>query len=248
MLITTDGIVIRERSVGENDKFIEILTGDLGVVEVSVKGVKKITAKNSSSTQLFSYSKFCLLKKGNRYILNSSEPIRSFYELRLELERLSLASYFSEIIRFSVLSEEPSISVLRLFLNTLHYLSSGERSCAFLKSVFELRFLCEIGLMPNLIGCKSCSCYENDDMYFLTGEGILLCSSCMHIETSSVYKVSKTVLYTLRYIALSDFEKLFSFRVGDNILKELNKITEDYLICQLNRSFKTLEFYKSITG
>ncbi len=38
MLTTVTGIVIRERSVGEQDKFIDLLTADQGVLEVSVRG------------------------------------------------------------------------------------------------------------------------------------------------------------------------------------------------------------------
>ena len=71
MLITTEGIVIRERAVGDNDKYIDILTKDYGIVEAMARGVKKINGKNSSTTQMFSYSKFCLSKSKNNYILNS---------------------------------------------------------------------------------------------------------------------------------------------------------------------------------
>ena len=36
-MLTIDGIVIRERSVGEQDKFIDVLTAKDGVIEISVK-------------------------------------------------------------------------------------------------------------------------------------------------------------------------------------------------------------------
>ncbi len=35
LMITIEGIVLRERSVGEADKFIDILTRDRGVLEAS---------------------------------------------------------------------------------------------------------------------------------------------------------------------------------------------------------------------
>ena len=55
LMITIEGIVLRERSVGEADKFIDILTRDRGVLEASVKGAKKINGKSGSSSQLFAY-------------------------------------------------------------------------------------------------------------------------------------------------------------------------------------------------
>lgn len=247
MLITTDGIVIRERSVGENDKFIDVLTRDLGVIEISTKGVKKITGKNSAAAQLFAYSKFCILKKNNRYILNSSEPIKSFYELRLDLEKLTIASYFAEIIKFSVLSEEPSYSVLRLFLNTLHFLSNGERSIKLLKFIFEMRIMCEIGLMPDLVACKICICYENEKMFFISSKGSLICGDCLKNEAEDdVFPLNGSSLHAMRFVVFSELEKVFSFTANDKTLDEVCEASENYLSWQLGRSFKTLEFFKSL--
>ena len=36
MLITAMGVVISERNYGENDKFIDILTAEYGIVEICV--------------------------------------------------------------------------------------------------------------------------------------------------------------------------------------------------------------------
>ena len=91
-MITTNGIVIREKNFGENDKFIDILTDNYGVIEIMVKGSKKINSQNSSSTQLFAYSKFCLESKKDKYYLNSCEPIKIFYDIRLDIDKLSLVS------------------------------------------------------------------------------------------------------------------------------------------------------------
>ena len=53
MLTTVTGIVIRERSVGEQDKFIDLLTAEHGVLEVSVRGAKKITSRHGAASQLY---------------------------------------------------------------------------------------------------------------------------------------------------------------------------------------------------
>ena len=50
MLITAEGLVIAERSYGEADRFIDVLTAEYGVVEICVKGARKLTGKNNAST------------------------------------------------------------------------------------------------------------------------------------------------------------------------------------------------------
>lgn len=247
MLITTEGIVIRERFVGENDKFIDILTKEYGIIEVSVKGAKKINSKTSSSTQIYTYSKFCFSQKGERYFMNSCEPIKVFYNIRLDVNKFALASYFSELLKFSVVSQVPSENVLRLFLNTLHYMTESKRSETFLKSVFELRLLTEIGLMPDLVACAECNEYTSEKNYFYINKGCFICGKCYSGEFSDdVIEINEAVLHTLRFIVFSDFNKLFNFKISDNVQKKLSDLTERYLLSHMNRNFKTLEFYKSL--
>lgn len=248
MLITTDGIVIRERFVGENDKYIDILTRELGVIEISVKGAKKIVSKNSGSTQLFCYSKFCFSQRGDRYYLNSSEPICSFYDIRLDIEKYALASYFSEIIKSCVMPHDSAETVLRLYLNSLHFLEKGNREISMLKSIFELRILVEIGLMPDILGCIRCKEYENISVYFNCTNGYFICSNCLKDgdNLSKFILLNKTELHIVRYIILSEFDKLFSFKTSEKTLKTLAKLTQEYLLIHLNKRFKTLEFYNSL--
>ena len=133
MLITVTGLVIAERNLGESDKFIDVLTAEYGVVEICAKGARKITGKNNASTQLFAYGKFCFSKRGERFYLNSSEPIRVFYNLRLDMKKLALAEYFIEISKYCVTTGQSAKDAMSLLLNSLHFLSEGTRSCEFLK-------------------------------------------------------------------------------------------------------------------
>lgn len=245
MLITTYGIVIRERSIGENDKFIDVLTKDLGVIELSAKGVKKITSKSFSSAQLFAYSKFCLNKKNDRYYINSAEPVHIFYNLRLDVESFALASYFCEIILHAITSEQSANSVTRLFLNTLYFLEEGKHPKCLLKSIFELRLVSEIGMMPDILACHSCLCYQTPIMYFKIDNGMIFCENCYNMAGDAV-EINSSVLHAIRYICLTDFEKLWSFKLSDNAQKSLSQITEKYILSHTEKHFKTLDFYKEL--
>ena len=43
-----------------------------------------------------------------------------------------------------------------------------------------------------------------------------------------------------------NYKKLFSFQIGNETLEQLSKLTEAYLTTQLERGFRTLDFYKSL--
>ena len=89
-MLTVKGLVIRERQSGDNDKILSVLTDTNGLVEVCAKGVKKANAKNAAISQTFAYSTLSLTEGKNYYILNSGEPIRLFYDVRLDMGRFAL--------------------------------------------------------------------------------------------------------------------------------------------------------------
>ena len=131
-IVTLRGVVIREYPVGENDKFIHVLTKERGVIEISVRGGRKMISKNAGGSQLFAYSNFSVRYDKGRYYLDSCEPIRFFYKIREDLERLALADYISEVVSYVAGQNEQKDDLIRLVLNTLHFLSGSERKCRFL--------------------------------------------------------------------------------------------------------------------
>ena len=246
-MTTVEGIVLKERSVGEQDKFIDILTRESGVLEVSVKGAKKINGRSGSSSQLLAYSRFCIDKRGNYLYLNSAEPIHIFYGLRDSLKKISLASYFAEVLRFCIRPEAQNGDVMRLMLNCLHYLENGERDEKLLKAVFELRLMSETGYMPDVVACRSCGVFEPEELFFCIGDGGFYCADCFDSGASGDHmKIKLPVLSAVRHIVLSDFDRLFNFRVSESTQQSLSALAESYLLTHLERSFGTLDFYKSI--
>lgn len=260
-MLTIKGLVISERDSGETGKAVTILTAELGCISVYVRGGRK-SKKSVSSTQLFCYAEFSLEEKRDaknvtHYYYNSSEPIRMFYEIRLDAKKLALACYFSDLLRYACESAENAEEILRLTLNTLHFLDKGERDVELLRAIFELRLACETGYRPDLIGCHICYKAEDELMYLNMRTGQLTCSACAEtgegitsVQTESpdddrfTAELDATMLYTVRFIALVEFDRLFSFRLSERYLVRLNTFCENYIRYQFGKRFDTLRFYK----
>ncbi len=249
-MITLEGIVLKERAFGEQDKFIDILTKDRGLIKLLVRGARKINGKSSASTQLFAYSRFCINQKKDRFLLNSVEPIHIFYGLRNSLSAISLASYFADILKYSTAELTDSGNVLRLFLNTLFYLENGNRSEQLLKPIFELRLMSEIGFMPDILICRGCGCYEPEISYFSLKNGGFYCSECKDANEpdSSYFTIGLPVLTAVRHIVLADFDRLYNFRLSEKSTKVLSEFSEQYTLSHLGRNFNTLNFYKNLSS
>ncbi len=251
-IVTLDGIVIREKNIGENDKYLNILTENNGTIHVIAKGARKITSKNHAATQLFAFSTFCIRIYKEKFYLESSEIKHDFYNLRLDIKKTSLVCYFGELARYAVLAENKrhEHEILRLMLNCMSFLDKGIRSCEFIKSIFELRFVSEIGLIPQLIGCVECIDYKYDPMYFIIDKAVFYCEYCFlengFEEDYWNVKISNATFCALQFIGLVKMERLFNFRVSDEVQKKLNEVTEKYVLVHIKNQFDSLDYYHKI--
>lgn len=246
MTIRTDGIVIREQNIGEQDKLITILTKEKGILRAFVNGGRNPKNKNVSSTGMFCYSDFSLekTKKDVCYIKEATSK-KVFFSLRQDIVILSLAQYFAELACELAPREEAAGEFLPLLLNSLHLIASNKKSRPLVKLACELRMLTLAGYMPGLVACKGCGVFESEKMYLDTYTGELFCHDCR--PAGNVKELNPGMVRAMRHICLSEPAKIFSFSLPDESLLGLCEITEKYLINITNRKFKTLSFYKSMT-
>ncbi len=248
MQIETDGIVLKEQNTGENDRVVTILTRSNGIIRAFARGSRRLRSANGAATQLLCYSRFVIFRGRDAYIIDEAETKQMFFGLRKEIEKLALAQYFCELAVSLVPEEEEAEQFLRLFLNGFHYLETEKRPIRQVKSIVELRALSYGGYMPNLLCCGICGDYESDEMIFKLKDGVIVCSKCFKSDGRPWAAVSRGVLSALRHIIYAPFPKLFSFELPEEGLRQLGSVTEKYVLVQLERSFKTLDFYHQIPG
>ncbi len=246
MLITTDGLVIKQRTMDTDDSLLTILTKDLGVVYAYAKGAKRMKSSLLSSTELLCYSHFVLFKNRERYSVNNADLNQVFFGVREDITKLSLATYFAQLSGIVLPVEEPEEEALRLFLNCLHLLEKDKLPQTQLKAIFELRLMTLCGFMPDLVGCAGCGTYEAVEMYFLPQSGEVLCGNCKGRAATPVFPLSRSVLQAMRHIIYSDFSKLFAFALAPESLEQLSLASERFVKAQVDTPLPTLDFYQSL--
>ncbi|MDR0987410.1 MAG: DNA repair protein RecO [Ruminococcus sp.] len=241
-MITKKGLIIGVTELEDKGRYLRVLTDD-GVHEVYARGAKKITSKNNAGTEIFCYSRLCATPGKNGLILDSSEPERQFYNLRFDIKKLALANYFAEVVMHSGIGTEKTGETLNLFLLCLYYLDAGNRETALIKAVFELRYACEIGFMPGLIGCDVCHKYD-EGLTFVIKSGKLYCEE--HLNGTG-YPLSPAVLHALRFVCLSELKKICDFKLSPEAERDLARIAENYLIYHTEKHLKSLTYYNRLS-
>lgn len=261
--LQTNGLILKEMKVSENDRLITVLTSDLGVIRAFSSGSLKMTSKGVSATAFLSYSRLTVYKsRGDTYRINDACTEKIFWELRKDFTLLSLASYFCEVCMYIAPSGESAADFLRLVLNCLHLLSLKDKSLispAAIKAIFEMRCCLYAGFMPDASACRCCGKPLSGNSRFDINGGVFYCEQCANnadfaqnnamnmISTAPLKNVPAAALAAMRHILYSPLEKCFGFKISAESLTALCDISENFLQAQAGRSFDTLQFYKTYT-
>ena len=245
MYLTIQGIVLRVTDYNDRDALLTVLSRNHGKLTIKARGLRRKNSPLTAPCQLLAYGEFTLFEYRGNYTINEAHSLELFQNLRRNLTKLSLGTYFAQASE--VLSQEdyPSPELQSLLLNCLFALSKLDLPEKQIKTVFELRAACLSGYTPDLFGCHICGNQEPERFDLAAGQ--LECRNCRSVESRGIrMPVTAAVLEAMRYICLCDPKKLFSFRLGEDTLEKLSALTEAYLTTQLERGFSTLDFYKSL--
>ena len=244
MYLTTRGLVLRVTDYSDRDSLLTLLTPNNGKLTVKARGLRRKNSPLAAPCQLLAYGEFTLFEYRGMYTINEAASVELFQNLRKDLIKLSLGTYFAQVADLISQEDMPTPELLSLVLNCLHVLCENvpeEKA----KAVFELRCACLAGYMPDLSGCHACG-DDAPDRFDLSA-GCLECSRCRNLNSGGIrMPVSAGTLQAMRYIVLCQPKRLFSFELGNENVTQLAQITEAYLTTQLERGFSTLDFYKSL--
>lgn len=238
------GIVLRESDSKESDKILTVLTGEMGKITVIAKGARSRRSKVSAAAQLLAYSEMVLSESHGWQYLTEASTIELFDGVRGDIELLSLASYFAELVDYVSNDEAEAPALLSLLLNALYALGTLHRPQELVKSAFEMRLMAMIGFEPLVDGCCACGASEPADSVLDLQGGTLLCRPCT--QGGRVAPLTAGALQAMRHVLYGDAKRLYSFSLQEHDLKCFSYASQAYLGTMLDKKFHTLDFYKSL--
>ena len=245
MYLKIQGLVLRRTEYNDHDVLLTILSRHHGKITAKARGLKRKNSLLTAQCQLLAYSEFTLFEYRGMFTINEAATLELFHELRRDLTRLSLGTYFAQAAEVISQEDLPNPELLSLVLNSLYALSKLGEDETKVKAAFELRMACIAGFQPDLSGCAVCGGMTPDR--FDIKEGRLECSGCRSMESDGIrMPVNPGVLAAMRYVTECEARRLFSFRLPPDAMAQLADATEAYLTTQLERGFSTLDFYKSL--
>lgn len=238
------GIVIKEVNTGEADRIITILTDEYGKISASAKNARRTKNPLAAGTQLLCYSEFMMFKGKELHNISSCEVIESFYEIRNDIVKLTYCSHILELVNDNIVENDPSSEILQLVLNTLFIIARKDRALELIIRIFELRLMCLLGYEPQVVYCMQCEKGIDSDAYFDFDNSSIVCKNCT--KRANTMKISEATAKALKYIVYVNPQKLFSFNLSDDSVRQLSELSKRYIKEHLGKTYNKLDYLKNL--
>lgn len=142
--------------------------------------------------------------------------------------------------------DEPAPEILSLLLNSLYALSELEKPQSIVKAAFELKLLALSGYEPLLDGCAVSGTHNPKEPVFDAQQGVLLCRECAPYHGAGLLPLDAGSFAAMRHVLFAEPKRMLSFSLTGETEKRFAAACEVFAQVQLDRRFKTLDFYKSM--
>lgn len=238
------GIILHAAPIGEYDKRVVILTKERGKITAFAKGARRQNSSLMAAANPFVFGEFELYEGRSSYTISKASIQNYFLELVNNFEGAYYGFYFMEFADYYTRENSDELMMLKLLYQSLRALAKDNLSNELIRCIFELKAVTINGEYPQVFQCICCEKEENI-RYFSPKHGGILCSECVKPEHMAV-RISNSTLYAMQFIISSPIEKLFTFKVSDQVLEELKAIMKKYLKVYIDKEFKSLPILDGI--
>lgn len=213
--LRTDSIILRSRRIGELHRGLTILTRSYGIIEAIAygagKGKSKLVGMVDPFSLLYMYLYYDPVK--DNYKVSDIEQRKIFPDIRYELGKFYIASFWSEILLKSYSGGGESESIYPLLAGSLGELNRADKARQTLILIqFVWRYLGIAGFRPDTEHCGRCGgmLIVPEQVWFDESDNQFICDKCR--TNMDMLKFSSGGLKYLRHTAKLDLDK--SLKIG----------------------------------
>jgi len=242
MIVKTEGLVLKSFDFRETSRIATFLTRDYGKVKGVLKGIRKDPRKFGSSVDTFSLNDIVYYQYRNSDIhLVSKCDMKNFFSgLRQDLERMTAASYATELIDTLMPVEEKNLEIYNLMQAFLIGLQTT-KDVSKLVQTFQIKILSLSGFRPHLETCVSCLKSVAQAPRFSLRLGGLLCGVCKDAAGEAT-PISLGAVASILHIQRNNWEAALRLGMAPFIKKELKYVLNHFLVFHLERHLRSTRF------
>jgi DNA repair protein RecO (recombination protein O) len=238
---TAEAIVLSTTDVGEEDRILNLLTRDHGIVRAGASGARNLKKGRSAPLDLFVRTELHLYasrKEGKLKRIRTAQVIEPFLAIRADYQKLCAASYMGQTLAHCVQEDDPSPGIYDLLLACFRRLEESSELYRVLL-LFEVRMLAELGLMPELDSCLTCLEAIEKGALLDSRRGGMVHDHCCEIEAGP--KLAAGDLATLRYLSTRELKHTKKLAVRNEDAKRIFELIHRFAVHHLGYESRALK-------
>lgn len=235
-----EAVVLHHTNYGEADTILTLFTAEYGLQKGFARSARKSRKRFGAVLDPFTQAIFQWKPgRGDLVMLEDAELVTSRVGIRCDFQRLSLASYGSELVLLLLEDGEPHPQIYELLCAFLDFLASGG-GLPIARLLFELRLVYLLGYIPHLLHCSEClKIFSNEAVRFDSARGGSLCLDCagsmgLDIDLGTVGSLARSLK-----VVHHQFD---GFQFGKKTIGEAGQILDQVLRHVLPREPKSRRF------
>ena len=246
MQTVVTGMVLFAAPNGESDKRVVILTKERGKITPFARGARRPNSSLLAATNPFAFGTFSVYEGKTAYTLVHAQITNYFRELAASLEEAYYGFYFLELAGYYGQENEDGTQLLKLLYQSLRALMNPHLDNRLVRAVFELKSMVIQGEYPQMFECVSCKKKEKLRRLVFEKNGVI-CEDCYKENMDGVF-LKDSVLYTFQYVIAAPPEKLYTFTLTEETLRDFQRIMKKLCRQYQDRNFKSLEVLEEMSS
>ena len=241
-----DAINLKSYPLSESDKIVVMYSKEKGLIKGVAKGVKKPKSKLGARMDALVANRLMLNKGKNMSTICQAEALNTFSASRKDMDKLFYSIYLYELVAaFGVEDDPSSDEVYELFYKALERISVSTSKKDILIAVikFQLKLMLVAGFGIELDTCLCCrEQILNEDMYFSTQMGGVICKDC-----NETFKISKKLHYKIRDFLQAmeqfdfNYESDYDKKATEKVCKVCYELLNKYIQTHTSKKIKSVD-------
>ncbi|MDD3089058.1 MAG: DNA repair protein RecO [Candidatus Omnitrophica bacterium] len=241
------GIILRRFLLRETSYILVVFTREFGKIKGVLKGVRAPYPQFAGNFEIFTECslQFYRKKKSNMDLITQCESLDFFLPVRKDIERLTYANYFIELVDNVTAANDPNERLYDSLAGSLRLLGT-ESSPKRASRIFELKILSALGLTPQVEACVLCGALAQTGAVFSAALGGLVCSECSNRAVEGSMPISLGAVNFMSKIIGCDMEKASRIKVSGQVGRETQEALASFLEYHVGRASRSMSFLQTL--
>lgn len=179
-----EGVILRRWTSGESDRVVSFLTAERGKLRLKVRGTQKPNSRMGLLTEPLNRLNARVIEGRHQRLLVQPQLVRTYLQVRTDLERLSAALALCETLDRWLAEEHAEPEAYFTLVQALERLEQGS-DVATVVGWALWRWLALLGYAPDLSRCRECGHPVTGGDWQLDAGGCV-CARCMPSRSNLV--------------------------------------------------------------